>query len=544
VSVKTAEQLAEMIKQVLDIHSHANPVNTPTQPSNTRVCPYTTYVNWDISRDFPHVTLDRWVAAWNKANRQHNLDKFLHYVSRRQERLAQFRDSAKESKDQDNLLGSAWNKLTPHEKQRQLWMCKTRFRVVPAGRRSGKTAYAKRYLVKQACIASMKALLGDQRSIDSWFVFAAPTHAQAKRIYWREVKKLIPPEYLEGAPQESELIINLKGGVQIQVVGMDRPERIEGRPLNGIVLDEYGNMKPEAWTEHIRPSLTDRNGWAWFIGVPEGRNHYYDLYLDAQSDTTGDWATFTWTTEEVLPLYLGDEAAQREIESAKHDLDPLTYSQEYCASFVTFTGVAYYQFGAHNIEKVNYDPDEDLVLCFDFNVAPGVAVALHERNGRTEIVGEVHIPRNSNTLKVCDKIIQLYGAHKAHVYCYGDATAGTDGTAKIAGNDWALIKQKLAPVFGSRLHFRVPPGNPRERIRVNSVNSRLKSVAGDVKVVINPSCKHVIKDFEGVIVLEGGDGEIDKDATPELTHLTDAFGYYVHKKYPIAGGIVSSGTHA
>ena len=71
-------------------------------------------------------------------------------------------------------------------------------------------------------------------------------------------------------------MIRLINGAQIWVVGLDRPERIEGSPWDGGVLDEYGNMRANAWPEHIRPALSDRAGWCDFTGVPEGRNHYYD----------------------------------------------------------------------------------------------------------------------------------------------------------------------------------------------------------------------------------------------------------------------------
>ena len=72
-------------------------------------------------------------------------------------------------------------------------------------------------------------------------------------------------------------MIPLKNGAQIWVVGLDRPERIEGTPWDGGVLDEYGNMRANAWPEHIRPALSDRGGWCDFTGVPEGRNPMAEL---------------------------------------------------------------------------------------------------------------------------------------------------------------------------------------------------------------------------------------------------------------------------
>src|SRR5262245_57283716 len=152
-----------------------------------------------------------------------------------------------------------------------------RFRVVPAGRRSGKTECAKRHTV----ICAMEGTAYD----DPRFALCAPTRDQAKRIYWNDLKALVPPA-LVSYKSESLLFIELINGSSVHVVGMDRPERIEGTPWDGIVLDEYGNMREKAWTENVRAALMDRHGWCWMIGVPEGRNHYYDRYKEAKKNET------------------------------------------------------------------------------------------------------------------------------------------------------------------------------------------------------------------------------------------------------------------
>ena len=154
----------------------------------------------------------------------------------------------------------------------------------------------------------------------------------------------------------------------------------------------------------------------------------------------------------------------------------------------------------------------------------------------TGVIGEVHIPRNSNTPAVCRKIATDFGTHRGPVRCYGDATGGARGSAKVQGSDWDLIKAELRPVFGDRLSFRVPSHNPPERSRVNAVNSRL--LAGDkttIRLMVDgKKAPYVAKDLEGVRLLEGGSGEIDKKATPSLTHVSDALGYYVEKEFPTA----------
>jgi hypothetical protein len=152
----------------------------------------------------------------------------------------------------------------------------------------------------------------------------------------------------------------------------------------------------------------------------------------------------------------------------------------------------------------------------------------------TAVIGEVYIPRNSNTIRVCDKLVEDWSDHKGNVFCYGDSTGGAGGSAKVSGSDWDLVKKVLFPVFGERLHFRIPPANPRERVRVNSVNSRLLNVFSETYLVVDPGkAPHVVKDFEGVRLIEGGVGDIDKKSDPKLTHLSDAIGYYIHREYPV-----------
>lgn len=427
-------------------------------------------------------------------------------------------------------LPARWTPLRFHATQNAYWTSPHRFNVVPAGRRSGKTELAKRKLVKKAIAACF-----------SWparYFAGAPTRDQAKRIFWEDLKALSPPELVYGTPRESDLTIAYIGGSELSVIGMDKPQRIEGSPWDGGILDEFANMKPTAWGANVRPALADRNGWCDLIGVPEGRNHYYDLHQMARAHMLqyaedSEWGTYTWISADILP--------EEEIEAAKSDLDDLTYQQEYEASFINFTGRAYYPFlEATHTAKLKYDPLQTLALCFDFNVEPGVAAVVQEqrlpRQGGegTGVIGEVYIERNSNTPAVCRRLIQDWGEHQGRVICYGDATGGSRGSAKVEGSDWDLIRKELYPVFGDRLSFRVKDANPAERSRINAVNSRLCSSNGNIRLLVDGyAAPHVVKDLEGVTLLKGGSGEIDKKASPQLTHLSDGLGYYIEYNYPV-----------
>lgn len=433
----------------------------------------------------------------------------------------------------------AYYPLRYHHEQARLWVSQARFNVVPAGRRSGKTEICgKRKLV-------LKAMIGGRWP--DWRGFAgAPTRDQARRIYWTDLKRLVPQALQLRPPSESHLVIYLINGSEIHVLGMDKPERIEGPPWDHGVLDEYANMKPQTWTQHVRPALSDRKGTCDFIGVPEGRNHYYDLYRDAQAQAMHarknriipEWDAFHWVSSDILD--------PEEIVAARRDLDDLSYQQEYEASFVNFSGRAYYAFLEQtHCASLKYNPRSDLVFCFDFNVAPGVVAVIQEQympsRGKGEelwgsgVIGEAYIPQNSNTYLICDKLIQDWGKHKGRIFCYGDATGGAGGSAKVLGSDWQLIKEKLWNHFSmNNVFFNIPNNNPRERDRINAINSRLKNTYGEVRMMVDPSkAPFTVKDFEGVTLVEGGAGNIDKKKDPRLSHLTDAIGYYVWREYPV-----------
>lgn len=441
----------------------------------------------------------------------------------------------KNVEEQSPTTSNRWYPLRHHPVHAEMWQSKARFNVVHAGRRSGKTEIiGKRKTV-------LRALKGGKYP-DTRIFLGAPTRDQARRIFWSDIKLMVPKRFMARPPSESHLSIHLINGSELHVLGMDKPERIEGPPWDHGVLDEYGNMKPQTWPEHVRPALSDRQGSCDFIGVPEGRNHYYDLDKSAKADRSGAWASWHWKSSDIL--------LPEEIEQAKRDLDELTYMQEYEGSFISFSGMTYYNFReGRNCQKGwadYYDKTKPLVFAFDFNESPGVCAVMQEfqrfvpmqipiiGKTTTAVIGEVHIPQNSNTIRVCDKLVKDWRGHRGEIYCYGDATGGAGGSAKVKGSDWDLVKQVLYPVFRQRLHFRVDAANPRERARVNAMNSRLFNMLGEVYLVVDPTAApNVVKDFEGVRVIQGGTGEIDKKRDPALSHLTDGVGYYINKEFPV-----------
>ena len=214
---------------------------------------------------------------------------------------------------------------------------------------------------------------------------------------------------------------------------------------------------------------------------------------------------------------------------------------------MTFEGKVYYTFDDANIlpaDAVAYDPNKTLILCFDFNVEPGVCAIVQEHvMFGTVVIDEVYIPTDSNSRMVATEVLSRYGDHKGRVEIYGDATGGARGSAKVEGSDWEIIWNTLRPKYGSRLVRCIPTGNPPERSRVNSMCARICSVSGLRQLYVLRKCPHVIEDLEGV-VYSAGTNEIEKKKNPTLTHISDALGYHVVYKYPLRETYVTTVTAA
>lgn len=392
----------------------------------------------------------------------------------------------------------------------KLWTENKRFAVVPAGRRSGKTELAKRRLVSNL---SIKKAWSDPR-----YFAGAPTREQAKRIFWNDLKMLVPRNWIRRV-YESDLCITTRYNSELWVVGLDKPQRIEGTPWDGGVLDEYADMKPGAWTENIRPALSDRLGWCWFIGVPEGFNHYKDLADYAKSGVDNDWGFYTWPSADILP--------PDEVEAAKRLLDPKTFRQEYEASFEGASGRVYYAYDAEKNQDASIAVRSELpiIMACDFNVDPCVWVLLQTDFNSVWVFDEV-VLRNTNTMDMGREVLRRYGSHKAGFIVYGDSAGSARSTA--GKSDYAIL---------SGMGFteqRVKRANPAVKDRVNAVNSMLLSSNGEARLFHHPRCVFLRKDFETV---EWASNNVDIDKSQrDRTHASDAIGYFINTEFGLTLG--------
>lgn len=209
-------------------------------------------------------------------------------------------------------------KLPPfHPRQREIALSPARFRVVAAGRRFGKTRAG-------AALCMMTAANGGR----AWWV--APSYKMGA-VGWRQVRLLARqiPGVVIG---QVERLVTLPNGGTIQVRSADEPDSLRGEGLNLAVLDECAFMKPEAWTEAIRPALSDRRGRALFISTPKGRNWFYDLWMMGMDAAEQDWASWQ------LPTSANPFIDPAEIEAARQLLPDDIFRQEYLAEFLAESG--------------------------------------------------------------------------------------------------------------------------------------------------------------------------------------------------------------
>jgi phage terminase large subunit-like protein len=131
--------------------------------------------------------------------------------------------------------------------------------------------------------------------------------------------------------RQVDRMINLPNGGSVQVRSADDPNSLRGEGLDLVVMDEVAFTKEEAWTEALRPALSDRQGKALFISTPKGHNWFWRNYQRGLNDGE-EWASFTFPTSS------NPYIAPGEIEAARLSLPERVYQQEYLAVFVDDAG--------------------------------------------------------------------------------------------------------------------------------------------------------------------------------------------------------------
>lgn len=243
----------------------------------------------------------------------------------------------------------------PYHQRTQRWAC------IVAHRRCGKTVACINDKVRKAVTLALP---------HGRYAYVAPFLAQAKEVAWDYLKRYAQPIIKD--KNESELWVELINDARIRIHGADNPDRLRGAYLDGVVLDEYADMRPSVWGEVIRPMLTDRQGWATFIGTPKGHNEFHAIHEHAKDSVS--WYSLVLRASQTLII------PQEELDSARADMTPEQYEQEFECSFEAAILGAY--FGkemaeaqrAGRIRDVKHDESLPVYTAWDLGKGANMAI--------------------------------------------------------------------------------------------------------------------------------------------------------------------------
>lgn len=406
-----------------------------------------------------------------------------------------------------------------------------RFPIVPAGRRSGKTERAKRFVAKQAMYyANEKYFLG------------APTYNQAKKIWWDDMKQLTLSSTHLQRPSEGELKIFMPNGTEIHVLGLDQPQRIEGINWTGGVIDEIADVKGEALQANIMPALNtvnptrpDYRAWCWFIGVPDGLNHYYDMAEYARingvqgNGSDPDYALFHWKSSEILPPDV--------IESAKRTMHRRQYLQEYEASFETASGRIYEDYSPRNYTNRTIQPHEALHWMHDQNFTP-LSSAIAVVDGDIPYILDEIVLESAISRQSAIEFVEKYKDHlNKTVFIYGDP-AGRAGEKHGHKSDYTEIEDVLRR-HRWRYERRVKPSHPSIKDRQNAVRAKILNAADEVSLYVNPAKAPWSHKGLATVQLQEG-STFQEDQRNQYQHITTAIGYFTDYHWPAGRALLKS----
>lgn len=211
------------------------------------------------------------------------------------------------------------------------------------------------------------------------YAYIAPYREQAKTVAWEYLKYYAASVVKDPALdfRESDLTVRLFNGSTVRLFGADNPNALRGMYLDGVVMDEYADMRPSLWGEVIRPALSDRKGWAVFIGTPRGRNAFYELYQAAGEDQ--DWLRLTLQASQtgLLP--------ESELADARKTMSENQYAQEYECSFeAAVIGAVYAKElmaarGQGRIAKIVHDGMNLVYTAWDIGYGDSTSIWFYQR---------------------------------------------------------------------------------------------------------------------------------------------------------------------
>lgn len=418
------------------------------------------------------------------------------------------------------------NLLTPHETQIKYLLARQthRFRISAWGRQSGKSTIANNEIIGETW-----------RNKNHTYWFMSPTYDNAAVQYDRMLWNLRNCIGVIKRKSDSDLYLETRSDSTLWYKSGEILENLRSETLNGVVVDEVRNQHPKLWSMVLRPMLATTKGWGSFISTPNGFDHFYDLWNDAEA--------LGWFRLQA-PSTCNPLIDEREMQDAKLIMTPEEFAQEYGAEFVNiYQGKAYHAFSVRNMVTENpisteaVHPMLPVIVGLDFNVNPMAWTLSQKRVDTFYVFDEIFI-KNTHTEQAARVLVERLIEHHPHikkvgVILCGDASGNANKTSASGKTDYDLVCMALDEA-GIPWTNVTPDANPPVKDRVNTVNSKLCNANNEVNLFIHERCKNLRKDFERVAWKEGATGAIlDQKTDPMLTHLADSVGYVLMALSPL-----------
>jgi len=316
---------------------------------------------------------------------------------------------------------------------------------------------------------------------------------------------------------ESDLTITLKNGSRISLRGADNPDSLRGVGLDGIIMDEFAMIEEKAWTEVLRPTLSDRRGTALFISTPMGTaNWAYDLYNRGCDPSEHQWEAWSFRTID------GGNVSAAEIEQARRDLDQRTFNQEYLATFESYQNRIYYAFDrGTNIQEWTKPIPDIVYIGLDFNVGMMSASVFAREGDNVYAIDEIAL-YSSNTAEMVAEISGRYPRKK--IFVYPDPSGSARKSSASGHTDHTILANAGFVVKAPHSHNPVRDG-------INAVNTKLCNAAGQRTFFVDPKCKKIIESLEKHTYKENSNNVPDKDSG--FDHFSDSIRYFIDYVFPV-----------
>jgi len=316
----------------------------------------------------------------------------------------------------------------PREQFKPFHFRSERWACIVAHRRAGKTVACINDLIRRAIIDGKE---------HGRYAYVAPYYSQAKAVAWDYLLRYSEP--VRTTANASELWVELLNGARIRLFGADNPDALRGLYLDGVIMDEVADMRPRVWGEIIRPLLSDRQGWAVFIGTPKGKNEFWSIWQ--QANRSPDWMAVMLRASETGIV----EAS--ELQDAAVTMTEDQYQQEFECSFEAALLGAYYGREINQLradgrfKRVEYDPAIPVHTAWDLGYSDDTAIWWYQ-----VVRGEVHIlEHHSSSGQDMDYYIGLV---RSKPYKYGTHYLPHDARAKTLASGGKSIQEQMAKAFG------------------------------------------------------------------------------------------------